>query len=147
MNALALAKALWPAARKHAMRLGRWVIDQLSNLGIKALRGGTRAKIKKLSRRMRRLRKKMSRAKSLRKIERVARKMKWIEDRILRRLRLLAWLDEKESDLTKEVNEKLSALLDSAVPEKSPEEMFNKWRADRAENKSHDGLDSRRKKD
>lgn len=127
----AIASSLWPPLRKRAMKLGRWAITELAKFGIDEFKKGTRKKIRKLQRKLKRFRKKMPQLTSLRKIYRLALRMKWIEKRIARRLRFLRWLDEKASQLSSTVTKKLGDMLDDAVPQKAPEEIFNKWRGTR----------------
>lgn len=105
MSAAGIVRALWPALRRILIRIGRWVLDDLLEDGVRFVARYLRKRVKVFQRRLGRV------------------KAKWrqrcLRRRIRRYLGASAWLDEHAGSLSKRALRLVEPLAEK-IPETSP---------------------------
>lgn len=105
MSAAGIARALWPALRRILIRIGRWVLDDLLEDGVRFVGRYMLKRCKVFRRRLERARTKIRRG--------------WLRRRIVRWQKAAAWLFDNASALRKRSLEIYDRLA-TRIPETSP---------------------------
>ncbi len=115
MSSAAVAATLWPALRGFLVRIGRWLLDVILEVGRSGLALYMRQRVGVFVRRRKRAKAK--------------RRIKWLTGRIARWRKAAAWLESTEAKkLTKQVARRAQKLAESQLDEIEPElENFARW--------------------
>lgn len=127
MNITAIAKMLYPGLRKLLEKLGRWVVEKLRRFGVAVIFRIIRKGIKRLRKRVRKIKLKLVRSESFRKIGRLARRLAWVTDRLRNWRGTLDWFAQREAQLSQKVADRLNEMTDGLIDYVAPAEKFSQW--------------------
>ena len=119
MNALAIAKALWPKLRGFLLKIGQWLMQFLWSRGRTKLIGYMEGRVDVFLRRIRRLKRRNNPP---------AWRIRWLNSRVMRWRAAIRWLASKAADAIKEkVGDALLGWAKAEIPEEVPDEVYGRW--------------------
>ena len=123
MSAAAATAALvqmWPSLRRSLLEIGRWLLEVIADEGVRGLIIYMRQRVKVFRRRLRRVLKRRAHSKW---------RVKWLDGRITRWGRAIAWLSGSQASKLK--GKVVGLAIDRAtreIPTEAPDEVFARWR-------------------